>query len=403
MDVSFGIALDSTRPSLPCRATAISTLGMVTRMKIRLRDGSGTIDLRYLVEDVDRHGNVRVYFRRRGRKVRIHELPGTEAFMEKYRSLLASAPPRLVGSTDRSSFRWLCEHYYKSAEFCALTERTRYVRRGILDALSVAEGTKPYRLLLPRHVRRIRDEKAREGLPGAANNRLKALRQLFSWAFEGGLIESNPAKDVPLIHTATEGFHPWTEAEVWQFSERHPIGSKAYLAMALLLFTGVRRSDVVGLGRQMERDGWLAFTEVKGRNRLVKAREVPILPMLGAAIEACPSGHLTYLVTEFGKPFTANGFGNWFRRRCNEADLKHCSAHGLRKAGATIAANNGATEHELMAIYGWESPRQAALYTRQANRRMLAGRAMSLISIEQKSNEGVPLSTDASVQPRKKA
>jgi hypothetical protein len=51
----------------------------------------------------------------------------------------------------------------------------------------------------------------------------------------------------------------------------------------------------------------------------------------------------------------------------------------LRKAGATIAADNGATEHQLMAIYGWESPKQAAIYTRKANRKKLAGEAMHLI------------------------
>lgn len=64
---------------------------------------------------------------------------------------------------------------------------------------------------------------------------------------------------------------------------------------------------------------------------------------------------MTYLVTAFGRPFTANGFGNKFRDWCNEAGLPHCAAHGLRKAGATIASDNGATTSELMAIYGWES------------------------------------------------
>jgi hypothetical protein len=53
------------------------------------------------------------------------------------------------------------------------------------------------------------------------------------------------------------------------------------------------------------------------------------------------TGDLTFLVTKHGKPFTANGFGNWFRDRCDEARLPQCSAHGLRKAGATIAAENG--------------------------------------------------------------
>jgi hypothetical protein len=42
----------------------------------------------------------------------------------------------------------------------------------------------------------------------------------------------------------------------------------------------------------------------------------------------------------------------------NQAGLRHCSAHGLRKADATIAANNGATAHQLMAIFGWDTIRQ---------------------------------------------
>jgi integrase len=140
----------------------------------------------------------------------------------------------------------------------------------------------------------------------------------------------------------------------------------------------------------MEHDGWLRLTETKGQTIRVKKQELPILPPLRLILNATPSGHLTYLVTTYGKPFTANGFGNWFRKRCNEAGLPHCAAHGLRKAGATAAANNGATEHQLMAIYGWESPKQAAIYTRKANRKRLAGDAMHLLISEQDENKSVP-------------
>ena len=50
-------------------------------MKVRLRDKSGIRLYRYIVEDVDRHGNVRIYFRRTGQpKIRLRERPGTEAF-----------------------------------------------------------------------------------------------------------------------------------------------------------------------------------------------------------------------------------------------------------------------------------------------------------------------------------
>jgi hypothetical protein len=102
---------------------------------------------------------------------------------------------------------------------------------------------------------------------------------------------------------------------------------------------------------------------------------------------------MNFIVTEFGKPFCVAGFGNWFRDRCDEAELPQCSAHGLRKAGPTMAAEAGATEHQLMAIYGWESPKQAALYTRKANRKRLTGEAMHLLAAGRSENANmVPLS-----------
>jgi integrase len=106
-------------------------------------------------------------------------------------------------------------------------------------------------------------------------------------------------------------------------------------------------------------------------------------------LDACPSGHLTYIVTAFGKPYTPNGFGNWFRRMCDAAGLSQCSAHGLRKAGATFAAENGATEHQLMAIFGWESPKQAASYTRKANRQRLARDGMHFVTPGRTGNGSV--------------
>ncbi len=65
----------------------------------------------------------------------------------------------------------------------------------------------------------------------------------------------------------------------------------------------------------------------------------------------------------------------------------------MRKAGATIAAENGATEHQLMAIYGWDSPKQAALYTRKADRKRLTESAMHLVVPEQNRDESFPLAT----------
>jgi len=199
---------------------------------------------------------------------------------------------------------------------------------------------------------------------------------------EVGLAEENPAKDVSRIRNSSDGHHTWTSEEVQKYWSRHATGTKARLAIDILLFTGARRSDAVKLGRQMVSDGWLNWVETKGKDHVRKERSIPILPPLQVSVDACPSGHLNWLVTSYGKPFTPAGFGNWFRDRCDEAGLTHCSAHGLRKAGATFAANNGATTQQLMAIWGWESIEEAERYTKRADRRRLAGDAMHLIDFE---------------------
>ena len=50
----------------------------------------------------------------------------------------------------------------------------------------------------------------------------------------------------------------------------------------------------------------------------------------------------------------------------------------------------GATEHQLMALFGWESTKQAATYTRKASRARLEREAAPLLQ-RRKENENVPL------------
>ncbi len=138
-----------------------------------------------------------------------------------------------------------------------------------------------------------------------------------------------------------------------------------------------RRSDVVAFGRQHVKEGWITFTQAKNRNRKPVTLSIPVRPELKAIVEATPSGNLTFLVTAFNKPFTANGFGNWFRDRCNEAGLPHCSAHGLRKAAASRLAELGAGESEIMAITGHTTSKEVVRYTRGARQKVLAAKAMA--------------------------
>lgn len=348
--------------------------------------------LKYVVEDTDRHGNVRIYYRRKGRgKIRLPGPIGSPAFLAAYRAAeeMAKRPDAAhsanVAAIKAGSIRWLCVEYYQSAMFKELDPRTQYVRRGILERFcqNNDDGAKPFRLLQPRHIRQRRDEMMDR--PEAANGTLKALRQLFKFAVRYDHHDDNPAAKVEYLKTKNpDGFHAWSVGELRRFEERHPVGTKARLAMALLLYTGQRRSDIVSFGRQHIREGWLIFTQHKNRNSKPVRMEIPVVAELQRTIEAGPCGELTFLVTEFGRPFTSNGFGNWFRKKCDEAGLPQCSAHGLRKAAASKLAEIGCSEFEIMAITGHKTSKEVTRYTQAANQKIRANSAMRKLSDEQK-------------------
>ena len=261
----------------------------------------------------------------------------------------------------------------------------------ILDEICQRAGDFRFATIEARHVAKLRDEKT--SFLEAANNRVKTLRQLFGWATlpEYRYATNNPARDVGKLRSKNpDGIRAWSEADATRYEGRHPVGTKARLAFDLLLYTGVRRSDVVRLGPQMERDGKLVFSETKGNTGIIKSHELPILAPLRQSIGATQIGHLVYLVTAWGKPHSAKAFGNWFKKRCREAGLEGLSAHGLRKLGAQRCAEAGASEHQLMALFGWTNPQQAALYTRKASRARLEAAAAPLLAAR-KQNKSVPL------------
>ena len=107
--------------------------------------------------------------------------------------------------------------------------------------------------------------------------------------------------------------------------------------------------------------------------------QLPVLPELQEVLDGTVLGKDTFVVTARGKPLTSDGFGNWFRDRWDEAGLPHCTAHGRRKAGARTAAENGATEKQMMAIFGWTTADLAAHYSKKANQKKLGGDARSLL------------------------
>ena len=145
----------------------------------------------------------------------------------------------------------------------------------------------------------------------------------------------------------------------------------------MLLYNGLRRGDEVGLGRQHVRNGIASIRTEKSQGEIEVT--IPLLQELITVLRAGPIGELTYICGAGRKPMTKESFGNTFRKACRAAGIKK-SAHGVRKAGATRAANNGATVVQLEAIFGWTGGRMASLYTRSADRARLAREAISKLA-----------------------
>ena len=336
------------------------------------------VRFQYVIEDVDRHGNIRFYFRRRGEpKVRLHGLPGSDEFMLAYQGALSNTSKK-KGPLNRltvGSFGYLTRQYFISQAFKALDKSTQDWRRRALEEIAVVHGEKPIAKLQAKHIRQLRDEKADK--PGAARNRLKALRALFRWAIENDQAPHDPTRDIKPIPHRTDGHHTWTRPDICAFEDRHPLGSKARMAMALMLYTACRREDVIRFGPQHVRGGRLQFRQAKNEHRRPIEMDIPIHPDLAKVLAETSTRHLTFLVTEYGKPFSVAGFGSKFRDWCDQAGLPHCSAHGLRKATATRLAERGASSQEIMAVTGHQSLEEVERYTRAVSKAALADSAMA--------------------------
>lgn len=363
------------------------------------RRPSGAKLPRGVVRDTDRHGNDRLYFRAPGRpKRRLRETPGSEAFERELAAARLGIPwdgggpispvPATVAvlrpQPPRGSLRWLVAEY-RARGRGSVSDGEFHRRLRELDRVAahrrngVEVGDVPYQRLTGADVATIRDEL--KASPGARDNLVRIVSALFHWAAGVKLSDerSNPCRGIRPLH-ARKGFHVWTDAEVEQYERRHPIGTTARLALALAMFTGLRRQELALIGPPHVDGGRLRIIPGKTSRSSAVEVDIPLLDALARIIAASPTGPETFLVSRSRRAFrSAASLGNAMQRWTAEAGLADCSLHGLRSAGATRAAENGATAHQLMAIFGWTTLAQAERYTRKAERRRMATTGIQLL------------------------
>src|SRR5262244_147796 len=329
---------------------------------------------KYVQHWVDDEGRPHCYFRRRGfPRVPLKGLPWSPSFMAAYEAAMSGARTAIgAGRVKPGSVAAVVAEYLDSRQaFGSKGAGTQRMRRGILERFRAAYGERPMALLPAEWIEALLDSKP----PHAARSWLVTLRSLCQFALKRRYLRVDPTANIKQRAIKGDGFHTWTEEEIAQFEAHHPIGTKPRLALALLLYTGQRRSDVVRMGRQHIRNGALTVKQQKTGTELPP---IPVLPELQAVLNATPSEHLTFLVSATGKPYGGNAFSAQFRNWCNAAGLpKRCKPHGLRKAACRRLAEAGCSEREIMAISGHVTSKEIARYTKAADLALLARNAMA--------------------------
>jgi len=326
----------------------------------------------------DIRGKVRWRFRRKGQKaVYLPGGYGSPEFIRAYEDAVANRPAHASQRVLPGTIAELVQGYLSSSDYRLLADNTKRTYRYHLERFKRANGDKSSKQITQHSLRDKLDGMAHQ--PATANIFLKVMKAMCRYGLERGLLKVNPAQGVKRLKDKTDGIGTWSDVQIAQFEKRHPVGTKANLALRLLLYTAQRRSDVVRLGRQHEKAGAIHMRQHKTGAWLI----LPIVPELREAFNKTPCEGLAYLQTELGRPFSLAGFGNWFRSRCNEAGLRNISAHGLRKAAARRMAEAGKSSHEIMSITGHRSLGEVERYTRAASQERLAKTAATGLKREQ--------------------
>lgn len=345
----------------------------------------------YVSSFVDRTGKERFRFRRGGVSVYLPP-PGSREYRAEYEKAKGNAG--ISGKVREKSVSDLVSRFYRTVQFRRTGEAWQKTMRQSIEPFREEYGNDLVCHFRPKDIEKILEDRfekrivAGKQMGGSASaERLREmLMRLFKLAMKLEWIDANPVTLSDPIRHDGPGFSPWSEDDIAAYRKRWPLGTKARLAMELMLWTGARRGDAHLMPPPSGgRFKWKAA-------KTGKLVELSVAPRLQAAIDAMPAGTVgaeTLIITDFGKPFSRAGFGNWFGDRCKDAGLVNRTAHGLRKALARRAAQRNVSQQGLKALGQWEHDEEVRTYADSANRNQMAEDALAaVIEWERESNIG---------------
>ena len=354
------------------------------------------LTLRYLNAFKDRHGIVRYYYRRGGKRQAIEGDFGTEEFGKNYERIHASFEGKKTPLEAPGTFGALVTAYYSATEFTQLRASTRSEYRRMLEGMRADWGALRADRITKKVIKAHRDSLADR--PPTANSSLRVLKTLMAFGVDSEIIPDNPAKGVKSLKTGSDGWAPWPDESVEKFI-KEALGAPRH-AFFLALYTGQRRADVLAMRWDDISDGGITVKQQKTGAALW----IPIHPDLkleltrilaereAANAERIASGKdtingETIVQKRDGTPYSDDGFGTIWNREQHRVGVVGLPFHGLRKCATQALFEAGCTPQEVQAITGHATLQMVEHYGRGANQRRMAGAAMRKLTDESGDGE----------------
>lgn len=259
--------------------------------------------------------------------------------------------------------------YRASPAYADLAAATRQGYARMMNLLRSIDEM-PLVKLTPQFVAGLRDQIAERHGRRQANYIMAVISVACEHGKEHGLIGDNPVKGVKRIRRSRDtpiANRSWTMDECNVALNELPIQLKVPLALAM--FTGLRKGDVLGLTKASLRDGKLWRRTNKTGHQL----SIPIHPDLANVLASSPNHNaITIAATTNGTPWTESGFNSSFVKAI--AKLKKqgkvgdgLTFHGLRHTVGTLLIEAGFDIDTVRRWLGQKTLAMAIHYTETAD------------------------------------
>jgi integrase len=311
-----------------------------------------------------------------GKRIRLPDDPASQEFRDAYAAAMAgkTATRPTLKKDAPGTIGAKIAAYIASAAYRGLSETSKAGYSSRLKQIRTEHGHRTFAGLTKERIETFILTPLADR-PGAQLDTLKKLRILIN---HFGLTPDPTAR---IKRPKSKEIRSWTDRELAAYERRWPIGTKQRTAYALMLNMGTARIDTHNITWHQVDDG-----ACYNRHKTGVAVDMELSEELQKALASTPRKHVCLITTEYGKPFTVDGFSGFMRDAISKAGLPlDCQPHGLRKTLGRLLADAGASAHDIMAALGHTTLTEAERYTREADRRRGGKRAVVKLNEHRKN------------------